>query len=624
MSRILIGLACLLVACSPAAQVDDAGHDAGPDAGSDAGHDATDGGADSDGGVNSDGGLVDAGIPDGGPWVRALPVPAFPCTSPAAPRFSEDFEGGLGGWTLVASGPGGEARTEASCGFRSNHCLVLDYQDAGVAQVKIQRAVTPATDVVATVYFYDDGLSPRGAMVLADDGTDAVHLGLGLMNASSGGFYQVRVGAGPGNTFDSPVPRTVGWHELALVVTPSGAWARIDQQLIARGRSDLTTLRRLSFVATWGLTGPTRWDGLTVHAKDTRPWREQACDGLRALWDDYGQTDFAPLVAQLPSGPGGNDVRSLFDTAHAFYVYGASAGVPAARDRGLHWYRQALAATPWGRLEPWGKGVILGAFARATLALWSELTPAERDDAFARADAEAQWYLGRLPESNDAGTVTDDTKAEENAWHADALATLSQRFPGLRNAAALESTGRCFAYHVITRPTDAAYCGMTSQTVLADYSLYNHGALSPIYTLATLMMLGRGAQAFAQAGQAVPAEYLHNAAPLFDTLAGHYDPVTFGFLGTPSDWGGATNSMYFGVLAYAYLDRLVGHASLDLQALYEARSLFFRGLDSHFVANRPASMPAFNQNPNPGLPDDYWFVNTNVAGNATTSLLEAP
>jgi hypothetical protein len=80
--------------------------------------------------------------------------------------------------------------------------------------------------------------------------------------------------------------------------------------------------------------------------------------------------------------------------------------------------------------------------------------------------------------------------------------------------------------------------------------------------------------------------------------------------------------MFFGVLAYAYAAQVLGHASLDLQALYEKRSLFFQGINSHFVANRPASLAVFNQNSAPGQPDDYWFVNVNIAGNATVSLLE--
>jgi hypothetical protein len=62
--------------------------------------------------------------------------------------------------------------------------------------------------------------------------------------------------------------------------------------------------------------------------------------------------------------------------------------------------------------------------------------------------------------------------------------------------------------------------------------------------------------------------------------------------------------------------------SFSMTQIFETKSLFFRDIASHVVLEPPTQITTFNQNGAPGVPNDYWFVNTNIVGNVITSLLE--
>ncbi|MCC6751931.1 MAG: hypothetical protein IT371_30030 [Deltaproteobacteria bacterium] len=547
------------------------------------------------------------------------PRPTSPCSTPPAPLLSEDFEGTLAAWTVAPHAPPvNEPVLRAGCGYRSNRCLALVFGDGSNAQhVMISRSLPGSTDLLVRVYFYDDMDPTLGSMIEVSNAAGTGGLGLGVVTSLYPSSYAIRFNTFAG-TKDTKVPRSAGWHLFELIVTGQGSYGKVDNVLFREVNPSLTSASKVSFVATWNLTGQAIYDQLAVHPIDRRPWPARLCSELGAFYDTYGKTDFSPLYPTLGTALHSNDLRSLFDTAGAFAIYGQRASDATARARGKQLFLDGLAHGQWGKINDWARGVALSSVARAAHLLWAELDAATRAKVQQLMFDNAQLYLARLPESGHVG----DSKAEENAWHADFLAAVLVYFPGVPNAAALEAKLRCFAYHSITRSTDAAYCGLKTQTVYDTFLLENHNKTSPIYAASTIHLLAKPYFTFRAAGRAtIPAELSHNVAPLYQKLATFVDPNTFHFVNAPADWSGATNSFCNNPLVLAYAEALKAPPALALQDLFSKRSLFYRDLPSEWVKAPPARLASFNQL-DPTSDGYRWFLDANAAGGVFATAMD--
>ncbi len=200
----------------------------------------------------------------------------------------------------------------------------------------------------------------------------------------------------------------------------------------------------------------------------------------------------------------------------------------------------------WGKI--WGSSVTMNQLGFSVWWLWEELEPETRADFFGILSQEAdfltwileeiqnnpygttlpdqaplahpEWWPASIPGSElkpnrkniDFITTEDylyDTRAEENSWNAQFLATAYNMFPNHPNAERWNQAAKCFAFHTFSRGETA--CGITSRTISDDFTLGNHNlSPNPLYTIAGINQLQQGQFSYILTGRAVPTEFTHN------------------------------------------------------------------------------------------------------------------
>jgi hypothetical protein len=503
-------------------------------------------------------------------------------------------------------------------GYQSPTSLVLHYADPG-APVSVWRAFGPSTNVLARTLFYDTLDESLGTMMTVADESGAWQTGLGVLSSLSAQNYALRLNT-LAQTVDTGVRRSAGWHLFEIIVTDRGAFAKIDNQLLAQSNAGHTSAAGVRFDATWGLTGEALYDGLLVVGADSAAWPDQMYTPLAIHYQRYSNLVppddglvFAPLYPALGyCAPGAdprtcglhsNDLRSVMSSALAWQRYGQQTGETAAVALAKRAFLEGWLNAPWKRsadepwracltgqepcqdVDNWSRGAVMRMMVYAAYALWADLDDATQAAVALDLYAQAATYAARQPESGYAG----DTKAEENGWHAAFLAAVVNLIPAPPgyDAAALEGRARCFAYHTITVAGDGPYCGVETQTVWDDWHVENHNQPSALYAAGALTFLGEGAISYRLAGRPIPYEFMHNVRPLFEAYQTHVDPDTYDHIGVPPDWAGAHDSAFSSPTVYRFMDLLgipTGHSWPDYLT---KRSLFYHDLASTWSKKAP-------------------------------------
>jgi len=297
-----------------------------------------------------------------------------------------------------------------------------------------------------------------------------------------------------------------------------------------------------------------------VHAVNSLGWSEPAGKVLNVncncppqtpgniqsildYWSDevyriYKDTDLTSLINNIQGRMhlNVNAVRSLAGQAmmHLYYYF---------RNNNLQDFNKAqfyleksIEKYPnWQKL--WGSAVTMNQLAFDFWWVWDKLNPDLRSRFLDTLVEEANfwtWVLneiktnpngftipeeaGRRRNQNNLSLITtnplsndhlNDTRAEENAWNAQLLATAYSMLPNHPNAQSWNEAAKCFAYHTFSKGESA--CGITSRTISDDFTLGNHNLWPyPLYTLAGITGLQQGQFSYLLAGLPVPQEFFHN------------------------------------------------------------------------------------------------------------------
>jgi hypothetical protein len=502
-------------------------------------------------------------------------------------------------------------------GYQSSESLLIDYVDStGPAQnpVTVSRAFTPSHNILARTFFYDTMDPELGTMFLVGDSSGVWQTGLGVDSDVSSLDYAILVNSRMG-VYDSGIQRSAGWHLFEIVTTDSGTFAKIDNQLISQSNLSQTSAAEVSYVSAWGLLGQAVYDELLIVGADNASWQDQLYTPLRVHYERYSTLVppgdvfvFAGLYSQLDPqldppqfgycppgaepntcGLHSNDLRSVMDSAIAWYLYGDRVGDAGAIALARRVFLEGWSNAPWNRpgedVDDYARGLCMRSFAHAAYLLWDELDQATRDQVVQDLYDQAQTYESRMPESGYVG----DTKAEENAWHASFLAAVANLFPNPPgfDKEWIQSRARCYAYHTITHPSDGPYCGLDSQTVWNDWHLENHGHESPLYAASTLQLLAEAALTYRIAGRPIPWEFTHNVQPLFEEYSTHIDLNTYHYIGAPSDWSGAHSSAFNSPTVLRYMDILGIPTGITWQDYMSRRSIFYYDMASSWLKKPP-------------------------------------
>ncbi len=267
--------------------------------------------------------------------------------------------------------------------------------------------------------------------------------------------------------------------------------------------------------------------------------------------------------------------------------------------------------------------------------LWDTLSPEEKTKLHTVAKEEGAYWVAKLKEAqnggpflNDINGWVDDTKAETNGAIAEGLAFAANMFPDDPEAATWEETGRCLAYLTITTSQTSAQsrgdtstrCGVTTQTVYDDFTLDNHNYHpSVLYTLAAIAPLNQAGLGYFINGYAIPSEYRHNTAPLWEKLLSYFhkgDYTIFPQYFRGQDWGDI--DVWLAMTDINYLDKIDNSSSLNEternRLAWDILHYFYTINDSklRFPTGPVSVMPqsAINGQPTSDKVRTDWFLNT--------------
>ena len=243
----------------------------------------------------------------------------------------------------------------------------------------------------------------------------------------------------------------------------------------------------------------------------------------------YGSTDWSAVAAFVASNPldaGNPNIMFIPLSLGNVYLNRYEAGKDIADlERATTWFewvteRHGL----WGRR--WLAGSVVGYLDISLVRLRGQCPPAADRDrieavwrrALAITEEEADGRLtGALPYRPYDSSNTGDSKGEEDAWEAGALAAAANFLPDHPRAPAWDRKARQIAYDAITAPADPPDLeGLKTATVDQDFGLGNHGLFpNPTYMGATIALLAQGALTYRLSGRDVPPEFEHNMAALY-------------------------------------------------------------------------------------------------------------
>jgi len=228
--------------------------------------------------------------------------------------------------------------------------------------------------------------------------------------------------------------------------------------------------------------------------------------------------------------------------------------------------------------QPWG-GVWQSSWWTTRMALgakliWDHLTEYERIAVERVVVYEADFQLPRIVPTG----LAEDTKAEENAWDTEILATAMGMFPEHPHWALWGRKLCSFAYNTFSIAQDHHDDTLTDGKPLrewvhtvnlhSDFTLENHGAYHFCYVASPLHSLAWADYALRSQGITPPAALYHHVADVWWRVKTTFLTKRFAYV-SGQDWARYTYGAYFIVPALVWLQSRL--ADSDARAIEQAR-----------------------------------------------------
>ena len=206
--------------------------------------------------------------------------------------------------------------------------------------------------------------------------------------------------------------------------------------------------------------------------------------------------------------------------------------------------------------------------------IWDQLNTDERAAVERVVVFEADLQMPRLVPSG----LAEDTKAEENAWDTEILATAMGLFPEHEHYGEWRDKLCAFAYNTFSVAQDHYNSTLTDGKPLcdwvhtvnlhSDFTLENHGAYHFCYVASPLHSLAWAEYALRSSGITSPAALLHHVAEVWQRVKTTFLTERFAYV-SGQDWARYTYGAYFIVPALVWLQSRL--ADGDARALEQAR-----------------------------------------------------
>lgn len=517
--------------------------------------------------------------------------------------FYDDFEINLNQWQTTILHPNTiEISTEKyHSGSRS---VKFNYIDGNNKYLSAIHSFPSQTNIVLRGWFYDDMSSQKGVAFGLVDSSTGYHTLVGVMTSKYPNSYFIRHNS-LDNTYDTGIKREPGWHLFEIIVTPNGGYAKIDNKFLANFKNIFhKKADQVSIDATWGLTSVNYFDDIEILTVNYN-----INDELKSLISKYlylyKYTDFSSIypklgIDDLEEGRlHGNDVRSLLNLVYALIFDWKVNSNQDSLNKALNLTNDIVNYTRWNEINRWSVAVPATRLVRVASALWDYLSLQTKEKILIILGSLGNEFLNRQPMSG----YINDTKAEENAWNAAFLVTLSKFYDFHINSSLWEEKGKCFAWHSVTTSKDPYFCGIKTQTAWDDFQLDNHNLHpNPVYMGAVFTLLTEASFPYRALGKTIPSELKHNLSPLFEKLLTYVveDSYHFQVNGRPfADWSGIVDTFYYPwwTLDFINSENLAPGVNVQLlkENVFRSRSLFYTDTLSELVERPLIKLEKFDQ-----------------------------
>ncbi|NJR62488.1 MAG: hypothetical protein HC769_29000 [Cyanobacteria bacterium CRU_2_1] len=195
--------------------------------------------------------------------------------------------------------------------------------------------------------------------------------------------------------------------------------------------------------------------------------------------------------------------------------------------------------------------------------IWDSLSSEQQAAVKRVVVAEASHHLDRIVPSG----LAEDTKAEENAWDAEILATAIALFPDHEWCDRWREKLIEFSFNTLSAPQDRESEAIVEGRVLkdqvytvnihSDYTIENHGACHFCYVASPLVSIAWSYYALISRQQAVPESLFHHVNDLWNQVKPTFLENRFAYIGG-KDWARYTYGLYFIVPALVLLQHQYG------------------------------------------------------------------
>ena len=248
--------------------------------------------------------------------------------------------------------------------------------------------------------------------------------------------------------------------------------------------------------------------------------------------------------------------------------------------------------------QPWG-GVWQSSWWTTRMALgakliWDHLTEDERCSVERVVVFEADLQLPRLIPTG----LAEDTKAEENAWDTEILATAMAMFPDHPHWALWERKLCAFAYNTFSIAQDHQEDRLTDGKPLcdwvhtvnlhSDFTLENHGAYHFCYVASPLHSLAWADYALRSQGIKSPDALYHHVADVWARVKSTFLTKRFAYV-SGQDWARYTYGAYFIVPALVWLQSRLADSdarAIELARLQSLREEQYENADGSWFGRR--------------------------------------
>jgi len=429
---------------------------------------------------------------------------------------SDDFEDGLGHWTVTGAGAAGVSTVEEVPPHNMVMAVSYQGQDIHIARNDI-GAIANQSNLIYEIEFWDAPDRDYGLRFSVSD-ADGDAVSVGVDAAYSGRYF---VGNGD-TTFDSQVNRTAGWHNFQIYVTDAGSYAAIDGQSLVYVRSKITdTEVTQSFPINSQLT---RAAAVVIEYPDGN-------GGSLSYWDNFRVSQFR-ITPKTVAGKeedllieflevyeddisaidGHTQLAGVQNYQLARLALAAAFGVRARRTgNAADWTQLETLLTevvedyPLWQSQHYEAAISSQAIAQIASWRWAQLNAPLRQKIVALVTTEADRAARIDPQCQ--GTPG-DSKAEENAWFASLLGFAADFFPDHTSSNLWRAKALALATMATSRDD--------LRGLNANYCVINHGLSDhPSYALTIPLELAQ-ADLF-RLNRGLSPQYTNNMANLYLT-----------------------------------------------------------------------------------------------------------